>query len=903
MSDSPGEVPGVGEPPRYVRFLQHLVAEGGYGLDESHALVGVKEWREAEVVGALLRNVKERAPDAVVGRIFTAVNQAGLVVLVGEAGEPDEEDDDDLFIPETTSDGASNGTEISSAAAERAPRRRVLTDCHISACTLDQPVNLGAPDGRNARAVFLVMVPEVDFTATWAEGLGRFECLRTIKTAFQRFAARGTFLKTVYADERNLETTTARQKFADLLSKSGDGDEGEGEGKDAELGKSSGRMSSKARATNRPTSPKMSTGTSSMARSILTPSTKTTKLRPADLVDALRTSVDIWADHEQRRLLLLADETERSTDVTSMYQWTGRLCGGVIDDVTNRWAPLFYSDWIDGISVKTVSASLLMFFNCLAPCIAFGALTAISTDNKMGTMEYLVAQSVAGVVWSIFAGQPEIVLRTTGPSTVFLIELAKACERDGYPFITALAWTGIWSAMFMIAIACLDACTLMLRNCTRFTQEIFGLFVSAIFIQSGGSALVSYFESDEYDLSQALFSLLLGLLTLQLGLWALQVRTSPFLFPTMRELTADFGVAAAIAVGTLTAWGSGVRGMEMLNMASKIEPADGRGSWVVDLYDGPAHLKWLAIVPALLLTALMYVEMNISSLLANKPENKLIKGPAHHQNFLVMALITLVFALFGLPPMTGSLPHSPQFIRALSDVEEITVGGETRTNVIWVRENRLAPLLVHVLMSLTIVMAPVLREIPMAVLYGLFLYMGITGLATSQLWTRMKMIAMDPRLLPPTHYVRKVPLTRVHAFTLVQMCCCAVLLVVRQTPAALFFPLFLGALMPLRYMLTHEGVSLFTPEMLKMLDMIAEGSNAETAADIGRKEDEDHLTIRGKVTDFEGSVQGGARRRSNWSSRRNSVMLDLAEVGPAINGAELLVERGEGSEPKSPKYT
>ena len=225
MSDSPGEVPGVGEPPRYVRFLQHLVAEGGYGLDESHALVGVKEWREAEVVGALLRNVKERAPDAVVGRIFTAVNQAGLVVLVGEAGEPDEEDDDEFFIPETTSDGASNGTEISSAAAERAPRRRVLTDCHISACTLDQPVNLGAPDGRNARAVFLVMVPEVDFTATWAEGLGRFECLRTIKTAFQRFAARGTFLKTVYADERNLETTTARQKFADLLSKSGDGDE------------------------------------------------------------------------------------------------------------------------------------------------------------------------------------------------------------------------------------------------------------------------------------------------------------------------------------------------------------------------------------------------------------------------------------------------------------------------------------------------------------------------------------------------------------------------------------------------------------------------------------------------------------------------------------------------------
>ena len=233
MSESTSEVPGVGEPPRYVRFLQHLVEEGGYGLDESHALAGVKEWREAEVVGALLRNVKERVPDAVVGRIFTAVNQDGLVVLVGEAGEPENGGDAHANgSTEATSNGAhhtaSNGAEITSVNG-RAPRHRVLTDCHMSVCTLDQPVNLGAPDGRNARAVFLVMVPEVDFTAPWAEGLDRYECLRTIKTAFQRFAARGTFLKTVYADERNLEAATARQKLAEFLGERGRG-RGRGQG-------------------------------------------------------------------------------------------------------------------------------------------------------------------------------------------------------------------------------------------------------------------------------------------------------------------------------------------------------------------------------------------------------------------------------------------------------------------------------------------------------------------------------------------------------------------------------------------------------------------------------------------------------------------------------------------------
>jgi solute carrier family 4 (anion exchanger) protein 1 len=152
----------------------------------------------------------------------------------------------------------------------------------------------------------------------------------------------------------------------------------------------------------------------------------------------------------------------------------------------------------------------------------------------------------------------------------------------------------------------MDMCVPILRSCTRFTQEIFGLFVSAIFISAGGQAFVGYFHDDHYDLSHALFSLLLGLLTLQLGLWALAVRSSPFLIKAMRELTADFGIAAAIAIGTLTAWGSGVEGLEMLAVSDKIEPAGGR-AWLVDLTAGPDWLPAFAIVPALLLTLLMYV--------------------------------------------------------------------------------------------------------------------------------------------------------------------------------------------------------------------------------------------------------------------------------------------------------
>ena len=79
-------------------------------------------------------------------------------------------------------------------------------------------------------------------------------------------------------------------------------------------------------------------------------------------------------------------------------------------DVARRFLPHYASDWTDGATLKSVSASLLMYFGCLAPCIAFGALTDIETDGAMGATEYLIAQAVSGVAFSFCAGQPEIVL-------------------------------------------------------------------------------------------------------------------------------------------------------------------------------------------------------------------------------------------------------------------------------------------------------------------------------------------------------------------------------------------------------------------------------------------------------------------------------------------------------------
>ena len=878
--------PEASASPVTVQFLEHLTAPGGYGLSAENVTMGLSQWRESEIVAALLRDVERRAPDAIVGRIFTAVNQDGLVVLIGEASEPDD------WVPSDDEARVGRGGE----SRPPPPPRALITDCFLSACTLDPPVNLGAPDGRVARCVMLVMIPEDDLDADWCSGLTRHAAMRVVKGAFKRLAKRGDFLTMLDRADRDAQREDTRRKIEDLL--------GLQSSRAAENAAASAAATSLASQSSVPS--RIPSSPSRRSLGAFPSAASSRRLGAADFVKILRWSVAEMAaaetgGGEKEGRGGGGGEGERTAGERAIEN--RGFAAGVRGDVARRFLPHYASDWTDGATLKSVSASLLMYFGCLAPCIAFGALTDIETDGAMGATEYLIAQAVSGVAFSFFAGQPEIVLRTTGPSTVFLIELNAFCAKFDLPFASTYAWTGVWAAAFMTIVALSGACDVMVKNCTRFTQEIFGLFVSAIFISAGGSALVNYFHSSEYDLATALMSLVLGLLTLQLGLWALAVRTSPFLLRFMRELTADFGTATAIAVASLVAWGSGVDGLEMLSVSTTLEPRDGRGSWLVDLREGPSWLSVACVVPGALLALLMYVEMNVSSLLANKPENNLTKGPAYHLNFLVMALTQLVFSFFGLPPMTGSLPHSPQFIRALSDVEEITVGGQTKTKVIRANENRVAPLAVYSLIALTLVMLPALRMIPMAVLYGLFLLLGITGMATSQLWTRTKMIAMDPRLLPPTHYVRRVPISRVHAFTGVQLCCAALLLGVRASPAALFFPLFIASLMPFRYALTHKKVPLFTPEMLRMLDMIAEGSNAEAggeAEDFGEgslagkgfnrgKDDEEGLGF----IDGGGSRRGGSRRGALTSVRRRRPSYqDLAEsTGININGAELLAAR------------
>ncbi|XP_048450605.1 electrogenic sodium bicarbonate cotransporter 4-like, partial [Rhincodon typus] len=93
------------------------------------------------------------------------------------------------------------------------------------------------------------------------------------------------------------------------------------------------------------------------------------------------------------------------------------------------------------------------------------------------------------------------------------------------------------------------------------------------------------------------------------------------------------------------------------------------------------------------------------------------------------------------------------------------------------------------------------QYIPMAVLYGVFLYMGVSSLNGIQFWDRCKLFLMPSKHQPDYTYLRHVPLRRVHLFTMVQVICLAVLWVLKSTVAAIIFPVMILALILVRKLL------------------------------------------------------------------------------------------------------
>ena len=442
----------------------------------------------------------------------------------------------------------------------------------------------------------------------------------------------------------------------------------------------------------------------------------------------------------------------------------------------------------------------------------------VELEATGGGVEMIVASAFCGIVYALFAGQPLIILGGTGPMLIFTEILYNYCTEHELAFLPIYTWVGIWTALFLVIMALADASCLM-RYFTRFTDEIFAALISVIFIYEAIDKLIGIYqkvkldESIGYDLAH--LSLLLSLGTFYVAMSLSRFRNSHLLLPSVREFLADFGPALAIAsMAAIAFYARSVTKLDPLPAPDSFATTTGR-DWFVPFLETPTWTIWAAIVPGLLCSLLVFLDQNITARLINSPDNNLDRGAAYHYDLGIVGVLIGICSLFGLPWLVAATVRSLNHLRSLANTEEVVdKSGTSHSNILHVRENRVTGVSIHILIALSLFLLHLLQYVPLAVLYGLFLYMGVVSMKGNQFFERISLWLTDPALYPRTHYVRRVSRRVLHSFTFIQLVGLVILWVVKTSAFGILFPMFIALLVPFRFVLNY----VFEQRDLEVLD-------------------------------------------------------------------------------------
>uniref|UniRef100_A0A672NDX0 Anion exchange protein n=1 Tax=Sinocyclocheilus grahami TaxID=75366 RepID=A0A672NDX0_SINGR len=321
-------------------------------------------------------------------------------------------------------------------------------------------------------------------------------------------------------------------------------------------------------------------------------------------------------------------------------------------------------------------------------------------------------------------------------------------------------------------------------------------------------------------------------------------KTSPFFPTTVRKLISDFAIVLAILIFCGVDALVGVDTPKLI-VPSEFKPTSPNRGWFVPPFGGnPWWVYLAAALPALLVTILLFMDQQITAVIVNRKEHKLKKGAGYHLDLFWVAVLLAVCSFLGLPWYVAATVISIAHIDSLKMETETSAPGE-QPKFLGVREQRVTGVFVFILTGLSVFMSPILKFIPMPVLYGVFLYMGVASLNGVQFMDRLKLLLMPAKHQPDLIYLRHVPLRKVHLFTFVQLLCLALLWILKSTVAAIVFPVMILALVAVRKALDY----VFSQHDLSFLDDVIPEKDKKKKEDEKKKKKKKQGSIDSDMED------------------------------------------------------
>ncbi|XP_068606041.1 solute carrier family 4 member 1a (Diego blood group) [Brachionichthys hirsutus] len=530
---------------------------------------------------------------------------------------------------------------------------------------------------------------------------------------------------------------------------------------------------------------------------------------------------------------------------------TGYPFGGMVKDLKRRYRH-YLSDYTDALNPQVLAAIIFIYFAALSPAITFGGLLSDKTQKMMGVSELMISTSIQGVIFCIIAAQPVLVIGFSGPLLVFEEAFYDFCKSQDIEYIVGRTWVGMWLIVIVVIVVAVEG-SFLVRFISRFTQEIFSILISLIFIYETFNKLFKIFKAHPLVLNYnhlnasvenpfqavtkstavtvgpggnatastpeypntALLSMCLMLGCFFIAYFLRIFKNGHYLPGPLRRLIGDFGVPIAIFImiavdisikDTYTQKLAVPKGIQVTNPSV-------RGWFINPMGEKKPFPIWMmpaCCVPALLVFILIFLESQITTLIVSKPERKMMKGSGFHWDLLILVTMGGIASIFGVPWMSAAT------VRSVTHANALTVMSKgPKPEIEKVIEQRVSGIFVAIMVGVSIYMEPLLKMIPITALFGIFLYMGVTSLNGIQMWDRMLLLITPKKYHPAEAYATRVSSMRMHLFTLIQLLCLALLWIVKMSPASLALPFVLILTIPLRMLMTGR---FFTVMEMKCLD-------------------------------------------------------------------------------------
>jgi len=488
--------------------------------------------------------------------------------------------------------------------------------------------------------------------------------------------------------------------------------------------------------------------------------------------------------------------------------------------------------------------------------------------------------------------------------------LFRIADSIDVPFLTFNFWVSVWMLFYLFMAGFFDL-NRIITYATRFTDEVFAFLIVSIFVLDAlydplsdnglfhylNSAHKSHedFEEDvDYNyMATGLLSVLLGLATTATAFLFRSFRHSAyFYFEGVRASLFDFAVILSVLLYTcIKHFIFPSIETETLNVPDNFgttfeccndscttffpddceEQAASVGSrpWMVDPFDlnGKSWVPFMAAGPAILSFFLIFLDNGITWHIINHKSHNLKNGDSYNYDTVLSGFFNFVNSLFGLPWLVATTVPCIIHLHALADKDK---EGKFRS----VQETRLTGFFAHLIMALSMLALQLLKLIPLPVLYGVFLFMGLAALGGIQFWARILMFLQQPsKYNTSVPFIQYMKPKRIHMYTVIQIMFFVGVFAVQNIKAiSIAFPFMTLMCIPGRLFLLPR---LFEKWELTLLD--------------GNEEDIKDLVERGEL---EGG--GDGKKMEDGPGHTDIQVIDLGDSSNASNSGRAVNEYSDG---------